>query len=251
MAKVMPSQVVQAIDNLFSNSRPGDANNIFTVDHSAMLAGLVELIDAVPDELFATCSSQDYTDLVQGRANIRAMQPVWAAGHHRNLSPILGKDIVKVFRRVMEALPDDYPPADDNSLAFILDLDLRDSIRRDVGAAHQALANSEWKPATVMAGAAIEAHLHWRLSDPSTRPKAQAANAARRAAFDEWGLAVMIDVAEELTILDRTTATAARLSKDYRNLIHPGRAVRTGLKCTRGTAHSAVGGMDGVIEALS
>jgi hypothetical protein len=48
-------------------------------------------------------------------------------------------------------------------LQFIPDQDLRDSIRRDICAANQALHNGKWKAATVLAGAAIEALLHWKL----------------------------------------------------------------------------------------
>ena len=49
---------------------------------------------------------------------------------------------------------------------FIKDDALRESIRQDVGAAKRALNNAEWKAATVLAGAAIEALLHWRLKKP-------------------------------------------------------------------------------------
>jgi hypothetical protein len=43
---------------------------------------------------------------------------------------------------------------------FITDDALRNSIRGDIGAAERAFANFEWKAATVLAGAAIEALLH-------------------------------------------------------------------------------------------
>jgi len=67
----------------------------------------------------------------------------------------------------------------------------------------------------------------------------------------DWGLADMIAVAAELNILaDDDGVTAVGLTKNYRNLIHPGRAARRGQKCDRATAYSAIGGMMYIIQAL-
>jgi hypothetical protein len=55
-------------------------------------------------------------------------------------------------------------------LSFIQHSDLRESIRNDVGAANRALLNCEWKAATVLAGATIEALLHWALSQIAQPP---------------------------------------------------------------------------------
>jgi hypothetical protein len=43
---------------------------------------------------------------------------------------------------------------------------------------------------------------------------------------------------------------AARLARNYRNLIHHGRAIRLGEACDQGTAHIAIGAVDHVIRDL-
>lgn len=251
MPSIVPSQVVEAIDTMVGNSKWDDGRTSFGLDHSAILAGIADLVDAVPKNIMGACPLQYLPGLIQSMSSIRSMQPVWAAGHHRDAPVIAGKDVLKHIRRAMAALPDDYPPPQETGLEFITDAELRDSIRRDVGAARRALSNSEWKPATVMAGAAAEALLHWRLSQAATLPQAEAVKDVRvQGGIDNWGLGAMIDIAEKLKLLNATTAKAARLTQDYRNLIHPGNAIRKGLTCTSSTAHSAIGGMDGIIEAL-
>jgi hypothetical protein len=51
-------------------------------------------------------------------------------------------------------------------------------------------------------------------------------------------------------LLSPDTCKAALLAKDFRNLVHPGRAARLNQACNRGTAYSAVGALEHVIEDL-
>jgi hypothetical protein len=143
---------------------------------------------------------------------------------------------------------------------FIKDAPLRENIRRDLGATERALHNAEWKAATVLTGATIEALLHWRLQEPSPGPTAVQAAAALLAGkgtiskphnnIDRWELHQFIEVAGHLGLLKPDTCNAARLAQNFRNLIHPGRAARLAQTCDRGTAYSAVGALDHVIRDL-
>jgi hypothetical protein len=137
----------------------------------------------------------------------------------------------------------------------------RDSIRSDVGATYRALNNSEWKGATILAGATIEALLHWRLSEPPPT-SAEIANAVSNlktsrqhfsppASHDDWVLSHFVAVAEVLMLIKPDTAKAADLARGFRNLIHPGVAVRRGQRCDMATAHSAIGALEHVIRDLS
>ena len=160
-----------------------------------------------------------------------------------------------MIRSVLAKCHDENRPKVHAELKFIADADLRESIRLDIAAAERALQHSEWKAATVLAGAAIEALLHWRLSQMQTSRLESAPRSPRRGRkvsdLDEWVLNDMILVAEDLAVLSKHAATAALLAKDYRNLIHPGRAARLSQRCTRATAFSALGAMHATIEALS
>jgi hypothetical protein len=145
-------------------------------------------------------------------------------------------------------------------LQFIPDPALRDSIRIDVGAADQALHNGEWKAATVLAGAAIEAILHWKLGQLSQTERNKGVSAAVSQGklkqkpptdLNEWTLKHFIAIAGELGLIEPTTVAAATLARDFRNLIHPGAAARRAEVCDRATALSALAGLEHVIRDLS
>jgi hypothetical protein len=61
----------------------------------------------------------------------------------------------------------------------------------------------------------------------------------------------LIEVALHLDLVTPETATQARLGKDFRNLIHPGRAARLGQKCDRATALFALAAVEHVVRDLS
>jgi hypothetical protein len=60
---------------------------------------------------------------------------------------------------------------------FITDIDLRDSIRRDISAANQDMVNGEWKGATVLAGSATEALLLWAVHEAEAQQPGSIARA--------------------------------------------------------------------------
>jgi hypothetical protein len=68
---------------------------------------------------------------------------------------------------------------------------------------------------------------------------------------EEWVLHNYIEVAAHLGIIRTDTVTEARLAKDFRNLIHSGRAQRLGQKCDRGTALASVAALEHVVRDLS
>jgi hypothetical protein len=58
-------------------------------------------------------------------------------------------------------------------------------------------------------------------------------------------------VAANLGIIEADTAIETRLAGEFRNLIHPGRTLRLGKKCDRGTALSSVAALDHVVRDLT
>jgi hypothetical protein len=204
----------------------------------------------------------EYSDLILCIAVIEEQLQRWLdRGEHGTLPgfPARFPDPVLRLRLILSACSDEPLPQNPSLLAFITDQDLRDSILRDVRAADDALSNSEWKAATVLAGAAIEALLHWSLEQV---PKPSRDGAVKSAVssglltrkppgnFDSWGLHHFIEVAGELKVLDVNTLTTVRQAKDYRNLIHPGRAVRLKQTCNRSTALVAVAALEQVVADL-
>ena len=74
-----------------------------------------------------------------------------------NMSPI------QIMHSVLMACPDDFPASSATNLGFIADPKTRDSISREIGSVESAVRNGEWKAATVLASASIEALLLYRL----------------------------------------------------------------------------------------
>jgi hypothetical protein len=260
MPSVMPSQVVQTIDELFSHAASGRGDGQLQASHSPQLIGILNLVKAIPSELI-TLPPNVYADLVLALSTIEYHLDVWTSrGPVGGMDRVKGYDVVTLLRKILIQCPDEYPAPSTTDLLFVKDNELRDSLSRDVGAAVRALNNSEWKAATVLAGATIEALLHWKLQQPPiTQAARDAAVKALVAAkkmqnpnpdIDYWTLQHFIEVAAELKVIGADTTTEVKLAQNFRNLIHPGRATRLGQTCDRGTAYSAIGALDHVIRDI-
>jgi len=125
-------------------------------------------------------------------------------------------------------------------LDFINDAEFRRTLLVDLDAARSALNNGEWKAATVLGGALVEALLLWAIQkqEQSKIEGAFAARKLQKKSLDplNWGLHEYVEVAEQLALISPETAKQARLARDFRNLIHPGRTIRSQQTCNRGTA---------------
>jgi hypothetical protein len=260
---VMPSQVVETIDELFSHAGTDRGDGQLQASHSPQLIGIMNLVEAIPPEL-VNVPPATYADLVLALSTIKYHLDVWVSrGPVGGMSHIKGCDAVTLIRRILVQCPDEYPAPTSTDLLFIKDVDLRESLRRDQGAAARALHNSEWKAATVLAGATIEALLLWRLQEPpinaATRDAAIktliASNANNfskpKPDIDQWTLHHFVEVAAHLDVIKPDTANEVRLAQNFRNLIHPGRVSRLKQACDRGTAYSAFGALDHVVRDLT
>ena len=261
MTRVVPSQVVATIEQLFPGSRDSTSQATYSSGQAGALQGIVDLVKQIPQELLILRADQ-YAGLVVALGAIEHCLLEWASRDSRGipLQPVMGRDLLVIIREALLQCPDEYPPPSSADLQFIPDQDLRDSIRRDVGTANQALHNGDWKAATVLAGAAIEALLHWKLGQLSQAELANGVSAARSQGklmqklppdLDRWRLQDFIEAAGELQFIKPATVDAATLARDFRNLIHPGRAARLAAECNRATALSALAGLEHVINDLS
>jgi len=253
MRQVMPSQLVNVIDQHFAHAQKSQLSILLTASSSTKLQGIVDLLDLVPDQLLIPPAA-DYANLILARSTIRSQLAIWTSrGEVGGMPFIEGYDPVTVLRRILVMCPDEYPPPATTELKFIPDADLRDSIRKDVGAAQRALEGAEWKAATVLAGSAIEVLLHWKLglqAAPALARAIAASGVTPLPDLDRWNLNQFILVARALPVIGEDTKTSALLAKDYRNLIHPGRSARLGIRCDKGTAHSAIGALYQTIRDL-
>jgi hypothetical protein len=260
MTRIVPSQIVETIDRLFTGQSKGVGTA--QLDHERLfhLQGIIDLLRQLPSELL-TVSAQEATDLTVATA---AIQTTLMRYHHGQwpiaLGPVSGEDVIHTIRRVLCQCSDEAPPVGTAELSFITDQYIRESMRLEIGAVNTALQNAEWKAATVLGGAAIEALLHWKLSQEAqltlNNAGAQAVTNSRLKKappkhIDDWVLIEFIAVARELGIINDATFKQADTARGYRNLIHPGVASRKKESCDRATALAVVSGLEHVIRDLT
>lgn len=264
MPRITPTQAVATIRRLFPHvSRHNNPQPTYSMGNANALRGIINLVKEVPPEM-VVLTEDVYADLILATSAIENQLEIWISrGAGDVLHPVKGVDAVLLIFEALGQCPDEYPPSPTTTeLMFIPDDVLRNSIRGDIGAAERAFVNFEWKAATVLAGAAIEALLHWRLDQPPTTTTDidhSVTTLVARKVFpnkpplnrDSWGLHHFIEVSGDLTIIQASTVTAANLARDFRNLIHPGKAARTGQSCDRGTARSALAAFDHVVRDLT
>ena len=264
MPRVVPSDVVKAADRLFPdmvkapNAFPG-----IGPDAVPRLIALADLVHAVAPELI-TLNSEEYAALLACVAYMRALGDAFQAGLHVISFNLEGYEHnpVATVRGAMAKCPDEAAAPATTDLPFITDVDLRDSIRRDISAANSDLAEGKWKSATVLSGSVVETLLLWALQEKEKHNAgvlAATISALLGKALtkkpgsdpEAWGLHEYVEVAAHLGLIEDDTAKLVRLAKDFRNLIHPGRAARLGQKCDRATALGALAAAEAVARDLA
>lgn len=260
MPRIVPSDVVGVIEQLFPEIVRGDAVQL-VIDHGAAIRTVLTLVDQIPSELLPS-QAQEYCALTIGLCSLRTALDHWADSRFRIVAAPGGSNTnpVQLIYLTLQQCPDAAPSPVTTELPFIDDAALREGLRLDISTAEQARANGEWKAATVLAGSVVEALLLWTLQQ-ATAPDLQTACASvgtngnlprpPQGPLERWNLAEYIAVAEELTRIDGDTAQQASLAKDFRNLIHPGRAQRLAQVCDRGTAYAALAAVYMVIRCLT
>ena len=170
---------------------------------------------------------------------------------------------ISLTRRYLAKCPDQAPSPATAALQFVPDATLRESIRLDISAANRDLAQGEWNGATILAGAALEALLLWALQAHNRQHAGSVAAAVgalvtankmarpREPDPETWDLQHYIPVTAHLDLITGDTATQAMLAKNFRNLIHPGRAIRLGQKCDRATALGTLAAVEAVARDLT
>ena len=241
MPKVLPSQVVEAIDSLFGANRIELDGRAITHVYRAEVHALLALLDQVPSELM-DLPSAEYLEFTRCRAVLATTLVRWNLGDIAPARDVGGKDAVERIRRLIKQCHDELPPIEPE-LPFIPDIDIRLGIEDRIRAAWTDFNAHEWMGATVFAGAALEALLLWALKHAtlSESPKRP---------LDELHLAELIRLAATNRVIDEASERQAALAKDARNLVHPGRALRSGEACSKTTALTALAAVYCVIDQL-
>ena len=142
MPKILPSQIVAAIDNLFGPNRneldSGGVKHIYRAEVHTLLS----MLDEVPSELI-DLNVGDYLELSRSRAVLATSLPSWNLGDIAPAKAVGGKDAVERIRRLMKKCHDEMPPAEPE-LPFIADPDIRLGIEDRIHAAWTDFHAREW-----------------------------------------------------------------------------------------------------------
>jgi hypothetical protein len=268
MRTTVPSDVCRFIDTEFPAlpSRRKELSQVLPLSAPVCgsLRALVYLAEAIPTALLPV-RPPDFGAYV---SSIEAIKfHVAKAERHNALEQAgMGADIrlvptpssdgwnpVMAIRNLLGQCSDSVADVASREFLFIKEPDVRTDLLADLNSIRSALNNLEWKPATVVAGALVEALLLWAV-DQSTPAAVQGACAT---AFskgvlstrpvsnpERWGLEEYTAVADELGFLKPTCRDQLKILRPFRNLIHPGNARRTAMECHRGTAHAAYAAVD-------
>jgi hypothetical protein len=266
----MPRIVPQVVARIIEMAYPWAAETLagrsahegtLSPDQAPTVAMILALAEQIPAELLSPDAS-DHATFIAACGAMRGALMNWSGGGHPghaaklypnaafgNRSPIVA--LLDVLRRS----PDEAPSRAAAGLEFIPDPHAREDIRVDVSNAHRALGNGEYKAATVLAGSVIEALLLWAIKQSDSQEIEDAiarldAKAPDKRGPEFWYLGDYIRVARALGVIDDSAATAASLAGEFRNLIHPGRVLRSGSRCDQATALTALGAMQRIIGLL-
>src|SRR6266567_8316994 len=154
MPWITPSEVVRIIDKAF----PGiatDPKGVQNMDRTYLLSvsSIIDLVEQIPAELLMPPADK-YLGFVVGLAALRSAQAIWESGggsHPTIVVPyIRGFDPhpIRLIRDALTACPDEAPASGTTELSFIVDADLRESIRNDISEANAGLSEGRWKAAT-------------------------------------------------------------------------------------------------------
>jgi hypothetical protein len=231
---------------------------------AAVVAALLEALDSLDSRITAErLTIAEAFDWSIGVNRMRNMLQAWRAGHDQ---PVTAANVVTIYE-MLGRCAEEPTPRVLPQLRFVRDPRLRKSIARDVESLDVLIRDQQWKAATVMGGAVVEALLLDRLLSGRNAARAKAvedahvrAGAATRRRhgdmhwktqpFDRWDLWKLIAVAWELKLIDDTVVHVCEGVRDFRNLIHAGRE-RAKAPCDKGTAKAAEAAVENLIATFS
>lgn len=259
MPRILPTEVASVISKYYPWVQAQPHSRGVKLDHeqTAHLTAIVSLSDRIPAELISLPADK-FAEYI---SNVEILRSYIQTFQQRGSSASFQATPLQRIYDALIACRDDLPAETIDSLSFVTHEQLRESIRVDIDNAERALVNSEWKAATVLGGAAVEALLLWKLSTLPLADVHAAASAVRPKwqnkvpELDVWHLPDYIEVSAAVpagrAAITSDTAALLRVIKNYRNLVHPGAATRTAEKCDKRTAYAAIAGVAGVVTDLT
>jgi len=256
MASITPSDIIGFIDGRFPEAAnlqaSGDLPEL-DFNECSFISGLLRLLDKLDPALLP--AGRDLVALESARAAMASTVGTWISrGGSVTLDKLKGysKNPILILREVLGRCPDLAIPEKTAGLEFIEDPELRDGLRLDLSILEQLMYAEHWKPAMVMGGSISEALLLDALLKSDALSLRSAVQQEKNLPADprEWHLPPMGRVAQRLGIISDYCLKLVLMAQDHRNLIHPGKEIRTQQKVSRSTALVSQAALHRVIEEL-
>ena len=167
------------------------------------------------------------------------------AGFQAHLATILGR-----LEAELESTNDASPVIEKREFRFVRDDKLRAILERDYSEIQTAYVARCWKSVIVLSGGALEAIL-LDLVTRNEAPARASSKAPRQADVTRWDLSDLIAMCVDLKLVDPYASMVSDATRAYRNLVHPGNEVRTGLTFAEGEAKLAVTVLEMIHRDLS
>ena len=225
----------------------------------------MKMVDSIPSRVM-TLRGDSLLEFIEAIESLQIAISIWGRGEKVNpIQRVPGRrkyHPIALIRKHMATLSDEGIDPTTSNLSYISDAQFQKLLRTDITAMNSTLDNGEWKAGTILAGSIIEAMLLYVVKEYNSHNSNQAVVVAQElktkgiinnvpSDIDEWALHQLTEVALMLSIISETTAAQCRIAREFRNLVHPGRAIRLAQVCDRGTALSAVAAVEHVIRDLS
>ena len=266
----MPTQIIECMAFRFPQAKQQDKSGqpmiALVIDHAPAVSYLLSMVDSVPSHLIAL-EGDALAEFGEAVSGLRIAVNRWNQGEKNyELVFIQGRqrqNPLTLLRKHLAALRDEAPEPGTNELLFITDPDFRASLRGDLGSIDRLVANGEWKAGTVLGGSVVEALLLHALRDYEQKNSQQFQKAIQglhtsgslqkkpSSNLEDWVLHELTEVAATTGLIKPDTAAQCNIARNFRNLIHPGRAARLAQECNRGTALSALAAVEHVIADLT
>jgi len=142
------------------------------------------------------------------------------------------------------------PVTETREFRFVAEGKLRGILERDYAEIQRAYVSECWKSVIILSGSAIEAILLDRLQTEAAKARLSS-KAPREPDITRWDLAQLIDVTVDLWPDLAGVEKLSHSVRGYRNLVHPGNEIRTGLTVAREEARIALEVLNLVHRELS
>jgi len=219
-------------------TKPDDFHHSIIQSHIGAVAGFLELYDQLPSELIRL-SADDFAELVAAIGAVRYGTDQFRFGNSPDCLIPVGPALGKAWRLI--ATLKDEAPSVSHDLSFIGDQVLQEMIGLDIAAIATDLQAGEWKGATIISGSCCEALLLYGLQVREARSPGTIAAAVSGVAWpnrspnakdltdrswDLFSYSRWLTTSGSSPRKRRATLDSAR---EYRNLIHPAKVVKTQL----------------------